>query len=395
MNQEKEFLKIAKLIASELSGEINDEDHQYLHNWLNESEQNRGIYNEIKKDGWYASNIKSIQEYKIKEGWNKINPRIHSISKTKIRKLPPNIWRYAAAAIFVGILATGYFFREHFFESPSEITPIIVNSNIEPGTSKAILTLEDGSVVELEKGNAFKTKSANSNGDQIIYKTGKQNSAKIVYNYLTIPRGGQFHVVLSDGTEVWLNSESQLKYPVAFTEGKAREVELVYGEAYFDVSSSSNHKGSIFKVFNQSQEVEVLGTEFNIKAYKDESNVYTTLVEGSVAVGTSVLRQSLVPNQQSNLDIKTNSITVKEVDVKAETSWKNGTFSFIDKPLKDIMKVVSRWYDVDVIFVNKELEKVEFIGILDKQQSIDEVLSIIKSTSMNDYEIKDKTIILK
>ena len=150
-------------------------------------------------------------------------------------------------------------------------------------------------------------------------------------------------MILSDGTKVWLNSESQLKYPVAFNDGETRQVELVYGEAYFDVSPSTAHKGARFKVFNQSQEVEVLGTEFNIKAYKDETNIYTTLVEGKVAISAAGKNQILKPNQQSNLNLETGSIEITTVDVYNETTWIDGIFSFENKPLKEILKVLSRW----------------------------------------------------
>ena len=312
--------------------------------------------------------------------------------KTSLKK-KLQFWKYAAAAIFIGLITTTYVFKSNTSNTPLEVTPRIVNT-IVPGKDKATLTLEDGSLISLEKGASFKTKNAKSNGEQIVYQNTKSNSSSIKYNYLTIPRGGQFSLKLSDGTEVWLNSESQLKYPVRFIEEETREVELVYGEAYFDVSPSTNHKGAKFKVLNNTQEIEVLGTEFNIKAYKDEVNIYTTLVEGKVAINTPNLKQLLIPNQQSILDTQNNTLSVIKVDVLEVISWKEGVFSFINKPLKDIMKVLSRWYDIDIIFENKELESVEFIGTLNKNQSIDEVLSIMKSFSLNNYEIKGDTIIL-
>ncbi|MDO5979001.1 FecR family protein [Flavivirga spongiicola] len=331
---------------------------------------------------------------------NRIHDDILKISKrqtTKPTKKKNYIWRYTAAAILVGILATSYFFRDSFFNNDLESsTPIIVNTNtIIPGTDKATLTLEDGSVVVLEKGNTFKTKNASSNGEEIVYEASKDKSVEIAYNYLTIPRGGQYHVKLADGTEVWLNSETQLKYPTSFIEGEERKVELVYGEAYFDVSHSINHKGSKFRVINNAQEVEVLGTEFNIKAYKDETRIYTTLVEGKVTIDNGILKQNLTPNQQSNLNILNSSMTIAVVDVEGEISWKRGIFSFKGKPLKDIMKVISRWYDVDVVFVNKDLESVKFKGNLNKNQSIERILSIMLSSKLDKYEIKNKTILLK
>lgn len=314
----------------------------------------------------------------------------------KEKRKTNNVLKYVAAAVFIGILVSTYFFRDNVFNSPVENIPVIVNT-IEAGTNKATLTLSDGSVVALEKGESFKTKNANSNGEQIVYGPAKKNkTSKTTYNYLTIPRGGQFFVKLSDGTQVWLNSESQLKYPVSFVDGETRKVELVYGEAYFDVSPSIEHKGSKFKVFNQSQEIEVLGTEFNIKAYKDETNVYTTLVEGKIVVDNGVLKQGLIPNQQSTLDLLNNNISVAVVDVYTEISWKNGIFSFKGKSLKDIMKVISRWYDIDVVFESIELENVTFKGVLGKDQKIEEILLTIKTLSIiKDYEINNKKIILK
>ena len=308
-------------------------------------------------------------------------------------------YEYATAAVLTGVIITAYFFRDDslFNKVIDDVdSQTIVNINtIEPGTDKAILTLGDGSQIALEKGESLKTQNASSNGEEIIYKANQRNTKELVYNYLTIPRGGQFHIILSDGTKVWLNSESQLKYPVNFIDGETRQVELVYGEAYFDVSPSSENKGAKFKVKNALQEVEVLGTEFNIKAYKDETNIYTTLVEGKVTIDYKGEKRYLKSTEQSNLDIVKKSVTIRKVDVKSEISWKDGIFSFRDRQLKDIMKVISRWYDVDVAFENKELESVEFIGILDKRQSIEEILSIMKSTSINNYEIKDHVIILK
>lgn len=306
-----------------------------------------------------------------------------------------SILKYAAAAVVIGILTTSYFLSDNRYNAPQGNIPKNVVNTVEPGTDKATLTLEDGSVVALQKGNAVQTQNANSDGEKIVYEAAGGKPKEIVYNYLTIPRGGQFNVVLSDGTEVWLNSETQLKYPVHFVDGQVREVELVYGEAYFDVSPSTEHGGSKFKVLNNAQEVEVLGTEFNIKAYRDDSNVYTTLVEGKVAVGHGDLKQYLTPNQQSHLNLENNSIKVRLVDVIVETSWKNGIFSFKGMPLKDIMKVISRWYDVDVVFENKELESIKFKGVLDKYQSIEEILNIMTSSTINNYEIKNKTIILR
>ncbi|MEJ5993772.1 FecR family protein [Pedobacter sp. Du54] len=267
--------------------------------------------------------------------------------------------------------------------------------DIHPGSDKAILTLEDGSEFALGKGSAYQTENAKSSGENIEYRSNSEKSSKIVYNYLTIPRGGKFFIKLSDGTKVWLNSESQLKFPVSFIPGETRAVELVYGEAYFEVSPSTAHGGDNFKVLNQFQVVKVVGTQFNIKAYKGDSNLYTTLVEGKVILDNGIIKHNLLPNQQSNLNLKSGNITIKTVDVNPEISWVKGLFTFKEMSLKEIMKVISRWYNVDVVFKNKDLENVKFKGTLSRDQDIEEILSIMKSTTIKSYEIKNRTIFIK
>ncbi|WP_066219612.1 FecR family protein [Formosa haliotis] len=213
---------------------------------------------------------------------------------------------------------------------------------------------------------------------------------------MTIPRGGQYHLVLSDNTEVWLNSESQLKYPVNFIEGKVREVELVYGEAYFEVSPSVKNGGAKFKVRVKLQVIEVFGTEFNVKSYKDESKTYTTLVHGKVAINLDTKSYPLLPNYQAVLSNEDNLINFERVDVYSETSWKDGVFSFRNKSLMEVMKVLSRWYDIDVIFENQDLKRKKFKGVLGKNQNIEEILLILKSSgSLKSYEINEEVIILK
>ncbi len=378
------------LIVKFLRNSISNEELETLSTWIKE-EENEAVFKEYIETHCLTNH--QISPSDVSEIEKKLLLKIAEHNNSLRKNIFQKYSKYAAAAIIVFGLV--YFFKQDPLNTPRETTPIIVNTPIKPGTDKATLTLGDGSMVVLEKGNTYQGQYASSNGEEIVYEAGKQKPTEIVYNYLTIPRGGEYYMVLADGTRVWLNSETQLKYPENFIEGETREVELVYGEAYFDVSPSTDHKGSKFKVFNKSQEVEVLGTAFNIKAYQDEVNIYTTLVEGKVVVDNGISKQNLIPNQQSNLDIEKNSINVTVVDVEAEISWKNGVFSFIDKPLKDIMKVVSRWYDVDVVFENKELESIQFMGTIGKDQSIEEVLSIMKSTSINNYKINNKTVILR
>ncbi|MFC0780442.1 FecR family protein [Flavobacterium sp. HJSW_4] len=274
-------------------------------------------------------------------------------------------------------------------------TPHVAHKEILIGSDKATLTLEDGSVIALEKGKSYSEGNASSNGEKLVYNSNGETAA-IANNLLTIPRGGQFFVQLADSTKVWLNSESQLRYPVAFVDGETRQVELVYGEAYFEVSPSTKHKGSRFKVKTQEQNVEVIGTEFNIKAYRDEPAIYTTLVKGVVAVSNTAKKQVLTPNQQSKITEYNGNIAVAEVDVYNEISWRKGLFVFKGMPLKDIARVLSRWYDVDIVFADPALGNVKFNGVLNKNQKLEDILTTIKNINfINAYEKKDNKIIIK
>jgi ferric-dicitrate binding protein FerR (iron transport regulator) len=202
--------------------------------------------------------------------------------------------------------------------------------------------------------------------------------------------------VLSDDTQVWVNSESQLKYPVNFIAGKPREVELVYGEAYFEVSPSSDHYGAKFSVINKNQTIEVLGTKFNVKAYKEEPNIYTTLREGKVSVSSKLETKLLIPNQQSIFNIENNNLIIKHVDVKNEIAWICGEFIFHKKSLGDIAKVLGRWYDVDFEFLNDSISKQKFNGELKKNQNLETILKLIQNTNkIEAYEMKENSVFLK
>ena len=364
---------------------------------FDKNEKEQMLFN-ITDEGKKAEFVQFTNKLNKEQAWKNI---IANKKKRKIIKIRP--WHITVAASVVVLLCVTYFLNDN--DGLQNNTAISVDNNIEIGTDKAILTLEDGSEVALEKGIVYETPHVTSNGEEIVYlPTGQAGTTNqqpttnnnIVYNTLTIPRGAQFQIKLSDGTQVWLNSESQLKYPIAFKDGDTRQVELVYGEAYFDVSPSTKHQGAKFKVYNQYQEVEVLGTEFNIKAYKGETNIYTTLVEGKVAVNYSGENQILAPNQQFNLDLQNNTISMTTVNAHNETSWKEGVFNFKRKSLKDIMTVLSRWYDMDVVFEDKSLEDLRFMGAFNKSSAIEDILLIIKSTGfVKGYEIRGKVLIIR
>jgi len=320
-------------------------------------------------------NVKTIPFYKLK--WNKI----------------------AIAASIVFLLGLGYFLKTTFNKNDGIIIPEIVNQNLKMGSDKATLTLADGNEIILEKGSLYNKNNVVSNGKEIFYdhvSNSNSDNKEVAYNSLTIPTGGEYFIKLSDGTKVWLNSESKLKYPVKFVKGQSRTVELVYGEAFFEVSPSVYHGGSTFSVYIKGQEVEVLGTEFNIKAYKDEINIYTTLVEGSIALGAGNKdRIVLKPNEQSIFNPESKALIIKPVNSFYETCWRNGLFSFKSKSLEDIMKTLSRWYDAEIEFENEKLRNLIFTGDLKKFEFITTHLEMIEMTTDVKFEVDGKIIIIK
>ena len=384
-------IKIKKLIVKFLAKEANLKELRQLELWIRNPE-NEHLFKEYFKANHYANKV--LKTYDLETAKKNILQQINR------RKAKSNyIFKYAVAATLALILTTTYFFGDSFFNTTDKdvVSPPIFNANtIEYGKDKAVLTLENGSQIALEKGNSIQTQNATSDGKVLVYQNKAKQIVELVYNQLTVPRGGQFVVELSDGTKVWLNSESQLKYPVSFIKGQSREVELAYGEAYFDVSPSSKHKGAKFKVFNQFQEIDVLGTEFNIKAYKGESNVYTTLVEGKISVSIDNKNLGLKPNQQLDLDINNNTSAIKTVDVYNEVSWKDGVFSFESKTLEEVMKVFSRWYDIEIVFKNNSIKNEEFVGILRKNKNLETILKSFKNYGViKNFEIEDKKVVLE
>lgn len=394
---------IENIIIKFVNRTISLEEEKFLNAWLN-NPTNKQIFNDYVQVH-YAITIESLNEQRLKQSQEKLFfNEVEEDNITSVNRKPSGLKvfnfrkyiKYAAALIIVGAMTTFYVLRENTSTEVIQKTSVNIESVIHPGTTKAILTLENGSEVALQEDTQYLANGVTSTGSELVYNNEEQNQqVEIQYNYLTIPRGGYFFVQLSDGTKVWLNSESQLKYPKNFPSNATREVELIYGEAYFEVSPSHLHAGRTFKVINLNQNVEVLGTAFNIKAYIDEAHVYTTLVEGLVVINTDKGRNNLKPNQQSQVSKETNDIAIAYVDVNAEISWKNGVFSFNGKTLKEIMQTISRWYDVDVIFEDKNLETIKFKGVINKNKEIEEILSLMKSSSINNYEIDGNTIKLK
>ena len=265
---------------------------------------------------------------------------------------------------------------------------------MQPGTSKAILMMADGKEVVLEQGQNLnillneRVRVATSNRG-IVYEEHGKGVVTEEYNKLTTPVGGEYSLVLSDGTKVFLNADSELKYPVEFSDGK-RIVDLK-GEAYFEVHKDSSRP---FVVRMNGAEVTVLGTSFNVNTYGDDGQIYTTLVNGSVRVSSVKNGQAevLKPGMQSVMDVQSGQLTVREVDVEPYVAWREGRFVFRAMTLDLIMRQLQRWYDFEVFYQNSELKDYEFRGVIKRDMDLDKVLSVIKATTNVDFEVKGKVI---
>ena len=383
--------KIQIILVKYLSKEANIDEIEELDRWLIKK-GNMTIFNSYVQTDYFTSIF--MTKYDLQMAKSKIHNRIRLIER---RNKLERYKKIAFAASIILLVGVSLFNQFYFNET------IIIKDPIVIGTDKAVLTLENGDQVILEKGQKFQNKTVNSDGKELTYTIKNRSSSnskneKIASNFLTIPRGGQFSLNLEDGTKVLLNSDSKIKYPVKFIKGKNRQVELLYGEAFFDVSSSQNNNGSEFIVSTKTQKINVLGTKFNIKAYSEDDIITTTLVEGKVKVGNGKNQILLSPNQQSKVDSNSPVINVSNVDVSQQISWINGLFSFNDTSLEDIMQTLSRWYDLEFIFKSANQKGFIFSGILERTKSIEDILLIIEKTSSSNeinFEINNKTIIIE
>jgi len=324
-----------------------------------------------------------------------IDARRGGNSVQTVRRLWPRI---AAAAAIVVMFSMGAYFLTH----QSSINPAPARSSVAntivPGSNKAMLTLSNGKQIQLTdarngqlaiQGDMIVHKVADG---QLVYERTQHNVPKaaesIAYNTMTTPRGGQYWVTLPDGSKVLLNAASSLRYPTAFNQ-KERRVELI-GEAYFEVAKNPQKP---FRVnVNNNQEVEVLGTHFNIKAYADDQDIRTTLLEGSVKLTYKTGHMLLKPGQMA-INNLAEPLIVKQADVEEVMAWKNGLFVFNDESIKDVLKIAARWYDIDVEYRGNIGQK-KIWGTVSRYKTITELLDNIAIASGIHYKIEGRRVLL-
>ncbi|TCD01382.1 FecR family protein [Pedobacter psychroterrae] len=371
-NQESE-----KLLKRYSSGEATDEEVILLLSWIQESE---GLENP-------AFTIEELESNKFKM-WQKI---MSTNKSNTYKKWWPSI---AIAASFALIVSAGLYSYKNWAGDS------LILNDIAPGKNTATLTLSNGSKINLS--DVVNGKLATQHGvtisktkeGELRYQTQteKQNLTP-EYNSLTTANGQQYELVLPDQTKVWLNSTSVLKFPASFMGLKDRTVELL-GEAYFEVSKDQEHP---FIVKTAEQDVIVLGTHFNLNSYADEQATTTTLLEGSVKV-LSVLNhfsQTIKPGEKAVNTGK--SITVEPANLQQVTAWKNGFFRFTDESLESILRQISRWYDVKIVYEGnrKDFANLTFLGVISRDKNLSTVLKTIERTDKVRFTVKGKIITVK
>lgn len=295
------------------------------------------------------------------------------------------VWRAAAAVLVLAGVTAAYLFINK--PAPgSQVAKISVIDDVAPGGNKAVLILGDGSKVNLsdaQNGKLAASANVTKTADGEVVYTAPEQSGVTVYNTISTPKGGQYNITLPDGSKVWLNAASSLKFPTNFATS-SRKVELT-GEGYFEIAQNP---GRPFIVSTIKQTVEVLGTHFNVNAYADEPSVRTTLLSGKVRVRTSHGDKVLSPGQQS-VGSET-GLQVREADLELTMAWRNGSLRFRDQDLPTVMREVARWYDVTVAFEGKPDSRT-YTGYVSRASNLSSFLKILKLSNIEFRLVKEET----
>lgn len=338
----------------------------------------------------------------MEEAYLLFEPKGDVLSDTQSEQILTNVqshtrkhigwWRRIAAAAAVLVLISAGFYSWQQMGGKKQV-PVMArqNDDVRPGTSKAVLHLADGTVVTLDSaGNQVIRQGGttiNQQNGQLHYNANNPDVAAVSFNTLATPRGGQYSVTLPDGSKVWLNSASSLRFPTAFT-GMERKVELT-GEAYFEVAKNAKQP---FKVALEDKTViEVLGTHFNVNAYKDEKAVATTLLEGAVRLTNGKERITIKPGERAQLQEGGTKFMIDRPDVDRVVAWKNGFFQFNGDNITVIMKQLSRWYDIEPVYAGNMKMK-DYSGYISRNSNISEVLKMLELTNEIKFKVEGRKV---
>jgi len=378
-------IRIQELAHKYLKGQLTHSEQLEFDEWF-KSEGNENIY--------IDENIAESEDKHRQLILNRINEQIKPVQYVKVKTIWPRI--AAAASILLSLSVGGYFILN---KKPTQQIVKNQKQEIIPGTNRATLTLANGQKIILTRGLNGKLAQQGStlvqvnSSKSITYSASVANSSLVTqmqYNTLSTVRGEQspYPLVLADGTKVWLNAESSITFPTSFS-GNERVVKIT-GEAYFEVVHDASHP---FKVKVGGQTIEDLGTQFNINAYLDEPTMKTTLINGKVKISAGSQVAVLKPGFQAVVSPLGSSIIVQAADLDEVIAWKNGNFEFEGTPLKDIMRQISRWYDVDISYEGT-IEDAEFGGSISRTKNINEILSVLETTKGVHFKLEGRRILV-
>ena len=385
---DKTYFDIAVLVGKYLADNLTEEERSLLEEWIALSERNRRGFQRVtdeKYRTWKGSNVRLVD---VERGWQDLQSK-------RSKKAGKRLWvrwcRYAA--ILVLPLLVGIIIYRYTEEPQVEETTTITS-----GTSKARLILANGTSISLEQQQKRVVEEENGTRidlqqQQVVYENAISDEyEELVYNELVIPRGGEYSLTLSDGTVVYMNADSKLRFPVKF-DRNLRMVELE-GEAYFKVQRNEKVP---FIVKTSQISVQVLGTEFNVSAYAEDLVIQTTLVSGAVKVFSEDEKESVIlrPGEQAEFSRITHEIQLETVDVSYVTAWKDGRLRFQEKPLFEIMKNVARWYDVEIIYEDEEVKYYPFGCNFNRMATIESLLQIFEATGTIETRVQGRKIWIK
>ena len=390
--KEKNIFQLARIIAASLKGNANDEEQRTLREWLSVSTRNKKIYDEFKDGKRLEQKIVESQQINWKNDYQ------HFITKrqrTRKNRRMKTIIRYAAI-LTLPIVAAGIF----LLQKNDRQTIVSISVVIKPGEHKAVLitgggeriTLSDSTLSPIQEQNGMIVNVTNNKVSYILPEDSLCTQGSPIFNTLQIPRGGEYFLTLADGTEVWLNAETEIRYPVQFTGDK--RVVYLDGEAYFTVAPDKNKP---FTVVSTHASVSVLGTQFNFRAYPDERDVQTTLVSGSVIMQSEKYKQQikLVPGEQGVLEKNSAKLMKQEVNTYLYTAWKDGRFAFRDARLEDLFNILARWYDLSVFYQSPEAKDIRFTGDLNKTDDFKSILKIIEQNERVIFTVNQRTVFIQ
>ena len=337
-----------------------------------------------------ALKLREKQEYDVHEAWQRVNKRTRAKGS---RRMIRGWMKYAALFIlFLGIVSLWRVYDNK--EKP--IVATVQSDSILPGSLKAELILANGERIVLDSEarskemEALGIKLENDTVNGLLkYEAGAvDNSIGMKYNTLNVPKGGEYSLILPDGSRVWLNSETTLRFPVQFAGGK--RVVYLSGEAYFQVKKDTS---AAFHVCTKQQKITVLGTTFNVSAYENDRFTETTLIEGKVAVEGGAERVVMKPSEQYILDKRSGVGELKEVETEFYTSWIDGKFYFTSFTFEEIVKKLERWYDFTMIYEEDDIRQMRFSGVINKHRPIEEMLRFLEKTTDIHFKISGKNIV--